>query len=259
MKKGLLKWSFLVFSMLVSFAYNAQNFVLTMPNTDTTNCNGIAKIDTTIFQSTNWYWTNSASNVLQQGGNQLNNLCAGTYTAQIADANNCLFFQSVVITEPQTIDDNEIIVEVDGDDWLPDPYTLTRINDVYSDQNVWVANGSFRYHDGRPGFSSAQRDLHNLRNVRFTASHIRTWRAFLWRKIKQEDLKDENGQYWKVTGDLSFMYPMLEMSGEEHYRFMPEINYVYNESNPINDHKVDMSLVTSIANKIRTKEKYNKL
>ena len=164
-----------------------------------------------------------------------------------------------VIRNNVSIDDNEIIVEVDGDDWLPDPNTLTRINDVYSDQNVWIANGSFKYQDGRPGFSSPQRDLHNLRNVRFTASHIRTWRAFLWRKIKQEDLKDENGVYWKVTGDLSFMYPMLEMSGEEHYRFMPEINYVYNESNPINDHKVDMTLVTTIANKIRTKEKYNKL
>ncbi|MCE2742001.1 MAG: T9SS type A sorting domain-containing protein [Fluviicola sp.] len=90
MKKGLLKWSFLVFSMLVSFAYNAQNFVLTMPNTDTTNCNGIAKIDTTIFQSTNWYWTNSSSNVLQQGGNQLNNLCAGTYMLKYNDSTNTL-------------------------------------------------------------------------------------------------------------------------------------------------------------------------
>jgi hypothetical protein len=90
MKKGLLKWPFLVFSMLVSFAYNAQNFVLTMPNTDTTNCNGIAKIDTTIFQSTNWYWTNSSSNVLQQGGNQLNNLCAGTYMLKYNDSTNTL-------------------------------------------------------------------------------------------------------------------------------------------------------------------------
>ena len=36
-------------------------------------------------------------------------LGAGTYTAQIIDANNCLFFQSIVITEPQPIDDNEII------------------------------------------------------------------------------------------------------------------------------------------------------
>ncbi len=36
-------------------------------------------------------------------------LCAGTYTAQVEDANNCVFFQSVTITQPQAIDDNEII------------------------------------------------------------------------------------------------------------------------------------------------------
>jgi len=49
------------------------------------------------------------------------------------------------------------------------------------------------------------------------------------------------------------------MSGEEHYTFMKEINYVYNESNPINDHKVDLRLVNDIAIKIRNKTKYNKL
>ena len=31
------------------------------------------------------------------------------------------------------------------------------------------------------------------------------------------------------------MFPMLEMSGQEHYRFMKDINYVYNEQNPLND------------------------
>jgi hypothetical protein len=109
------------------------------------------------------------------------------------------------------------------------------------------------------GFSSKQENLDNLRNSRFTASHMRTWRVFLWRKIKQDDLKDENGVYWKVTGDLSFMYPMLEMSGEEHYRFMPEINYVYNDTNPLNDHKIDLGLVNEIADKIRSMKKYDKL
>ena len=164
-----------------------------------------------------------------------------------------------VIRNNTSIDDNEIIVEVDGDDWLPDPYTLGRIADVYSNPDIWIANGSFKYHDGRPGFSSKQENLDNLRNARFTASHIRTWRAFLWRRIKEDDLKDDNGVYWKVTGDLSFMYPMLEMSGEEHYTFMNEINYVYNESNPINDHKADLKMVTEIAKKIRNNSKYNKL
>lgn len=164
-----------------------------------------------------------------------------------------------VIRNNTEIDDNETIVEIDGDDWLPDRNVLKRINEYYLDSNVWVANGSFKYHNGMPGFSQPQTDFDNLRGSRFTASHIRTWRAFLWRKIQIEDLKDETGIYWKISGDLSFMFPMLEMSGPDHYRFMPEINYVYNESNPLNDHKVDIRLVTEIANKIRQKNKYNKL
>ena len=70
---------------------------------------------------------------------------------------------------------------------------------------------------------------------------------------------DENGNYWNVAGDLSFMFPMFEMSGEEHYRFLPNINYIYNESNPINDHKVNMNNVIQTVNKIRNKTPYEKL
>ncbi len=49
------------------------------------------------------------------------------------------------------------------------------------------------------------------------------------------------------------------MATEEHYRFMPEINYVYNEGNPINEHKVNIGMVNDHANRIRQKEKYKKL
>jgi len=92
-----------------------------------------------------------------------------------------------------------------------------------------------------------------------TCSHIRTWRAFLWRKIKEEDLKDENGNYWQWSGDLCFMFPMLEMAGDEHYRFMTDINYIYNGDNPINEHKVDIDMVNNHASRIRAKAKYDKL
>jgi glycosyltransferase involved in cell wall biosynthesis len=164
-----------------------------------------------------------------------------------------------VIRSNPLIDDNEICVEVDGDDWLPDSKTLERINNVYSNDNVWIANGRFKYSSGLDGFSQKQTNFESIRNQRFTASHIRTWRAFLWRNIDILDLKDEEGVYWKMTGDLSFMYPMIEMSGEEHYVFMEDINYIYNEQNPINDHKVDLSLVNEIAVKIRNKSPYKKL
>jgi hypothetical protein len=122
-----------------------------------------------------------------------------------------------------------------------------------------MTSGSFRYHDGRPGFANPPTNFSNVRKQTFTLSHLRTWKSWLLKKINPADLKDENNNYWNVAGDLSFMFPMFEMSGEEHYRFLSEINYIYNESNPINDHKVNMSNVINTVNKIRNKSEYKKL
>ncbi len=81
----------------------------------------------------------------------------------------------------------------------------------------------------------------------------------MWRAIERDYLKDDAGNYWEVAGDVAFMLPMLEMSGPQHYRFMPDINYVYNEENPINDHKVNLQRVVKIAEKIRKNYKYSAL
>ena len=163
------------------------------------------------------------------------------------------------IITSRNIDGEEICVEVDGDDWLSDSNVFTRINEVYKDPNVWMTSGSFKYHDGRDGFANPPTQFTDIRKQTFTLSHLRTWKSWLWKKIKEVDLRDENGNYWNVAGDLAFMFPMFEMSGEEHYRFLPNINYIYNESNPINDHKVNMSNVINTVNKIRNKKPYTKL
>jgi hypothetical protein len=88
---------------------------------------------------------------------------------------------------------------------------------------------------------------------------MRTWKAWLWNKIEDGDLKDSDGNYYSVAGDLSFMWPMIEMAGLDHFKFIPDILYVYNESNPINDHKVDLSKVRNIHNLISNKTPYKKL
>ena len=157
------------------------------------------------------------------------------------------------------ISDDEICVEIDGDDWLPNSNVLSFINDVYKDENVWMTSGSFKYHDGRPGFANPPRNFTNVRNQTFTLSHMRTWKSWLWKKINQEDLKDGSGKYWSVAGDLSFMFPMLEMSGKSHFKYIPDVLYIYNESNPLNDHKVNMGKVSSTVNIIRNKPQYNLL
>ncbi|MBK7818833.1 MAG: gliding motility-associated C-terminal domain-containing protein [Sphingobacteriaceae bacterium] len=69
-------------------------------------CTGAASVTTitggTPGYTVTWVTPPSASTLIT-------NLCAGTYTAQIKDANNCLLFQSVTITEPPPFDDNEIV------------------------------------------------------------------------------------------------------------------------------------------------------
>ena len=159
----------------------------------------------------------------------------------------------------RSIPGEEICIEVDGDDWLPDSNVFTRINEVYKDENVWMTSGSFKNTRGMTGFASQPSSFDNIRHQTFTLSHLRTWKSWLWKKINQEDLRDEEGNYWKVAGDLAFMFPMFEMSGEEHYRFLPNINYVYNETNPLSDHKVDLNATIVLANKIRNKPEYKKL
>ena len=41
-------------------------------------------------------------------------------------------------------DDDEIIVNLDGDDWFPDNDVLTRLNSVYSSNEVWLTYGQFQ-------------------------------------------------------------------------------------------------------------------
>jgi glycosyltransferase involved in cell wall biosynthesis len=164
-----------------------------------------------------------------------------------------------ILNENLEIGDNEVIVELDGDDWLSNSNVLKLINEIYLDENIWITNGSFKYASGGMGFSSEQKNFDSLRTSVFTASHLRTWRAFLWKKIKDEDHKDSEGNYWKINADLAYMLPMLEMSNNKHYKFIPDILLIYNDINPLNDHKIDINLVNKLSLEIRRRKKYESI
>ena len=140
-----------------------------------------------------------------------------------------------IIRNNSDINDDDIIVEVDGDDYLPDKEVLSRVLGYYEDEEVWITSGQFMYLNGETGFAT----FVPTKNLRFTvmrATHLRTWKAWLWREIKEEDLKFE-GLYVKSAGDMFFMFPMLEMATEKHCKFIDDINYVYNNENPLGDDK----------------------
>ena len=152
----------------------------------------------------------------------------------------------LICRELPDVYDDDIFIEVDGDDWLPDSGVIERVLNHYNSGDVWIANGCFKYSDGRMGFSQPVTDLSKLRHGPYTASHLRTWKVFLWRAIESTDLKDENGDWWSAACDLVFMYDMFELAGLEHYKFMTEINYIYNDNNPLNEHKQHMPKINKM-------------
>lgn len=164
----------------------------------------------------------------------------------------------------QTFDDEDIVIELDGDDFLLNPDVVGDIRKVYSDKKTWLTNGSFMYSNGDPGFSQ-KCNPETVRRDAFRFSHLRTWKTFLWKSIPKDYLRDDNGEYFKSAADVAYTFALLELAGEENYRFLPELYYVYNAESPYNDHKPGSATggghqeQERCANIIRNKTKLKKL
>lgn len=162
------------------------------------------------------------------------------------------------VLQRKEIADDDICITVDGDDWLPDARVFQRVLDAYRPE-TWITWGSFITIAGgrtRPGCSKPVLDVTKVRSQPWRTSHLRTFRAFLYRAIRREDLIAPSGNFWETTGDLSFMYPMLEMAGNDHARFLDSINYVYNYGNPLCDGHIHSEQQQAYEKLIRAKPVY---
>ena len=163
-------------------------------------------------------------------------------------------------------DPDDIVVLVDGDDWLPNKNVLSYINDFYNQNDCWIMYGQANWTDGRRGFASAYsvEEFKNIRKSPFRVSHLRTFKAGLYQKIKEQDsefscMKDSNGDFYKMTYDVAIMFPILEMAGAEKVAFNDTILYIYNRNNPISDDKVNQQLQWNIHTEISNKKSFNKI
>lgn len=87
-------------------------------------------------------------------------------------------------------------------------------------------------------------------------SHLRSFRIDLYVKIKEEDLKDDDGEWFTSTYDEVICLPMLEMSCGK-IEVIHEYLYLYMFGTGYNDRMVDKDLQNSIARKVKnSREKY---
>lgn len=156
----------------------------------------------------------------------------------------------------------EIIVSLDGDDWVAHDLVLNHLNAVYQDPNVWLTYGQFQWWPKNvPGFCHAVPpqilEAGRIREYGWVTTALRTYYAGLYQKIKKEDLLYQD-KFYSMAGDLAIMFPMVDMAGI-HCRFINEILYIYNTESNINDHKVNANQQVDLGNVIREKPKYAKI
>src|SRR3989338_7560872 len=130
-------------------------------------------------------------------------------------------------------EDHKIIVILDGDDQFYGPDNLSYIHEIYQDPNVWLTYGSYEsliksdciYYKEVVG----DKNINNkdfFRKSPWFFSHLRTFYAGLFKKIKPEDLMYQD-KFLISLPDLAIMYPMLEMANGEikHFKYLDKKLY----------------------------------
>jgi hypothetical protein len=157
-------------------------------------------------------------------------------------------------------DPESVLLVVDGDDYLFCEYSLEQVAQYYENTDVMLTYGSFiQWPTGELSFPrvfpAEVVENRSYRQYPFISSHLRTFKSKLWHSIKDEDLRDDDGTYFKTGWDVAFMIPMLEMSGKR-FAYIPNVLYVYNRWNPISDDVINASDQQRVDQLIRKRSIY---
>jgi glycosyltransferase involved in cell wall biosynthesis len=163
-----------------------------------------------------------------------------------------------------TCADPEIVVRVDGDDFLAHPQVLKKLNKIYADPTIWMTYGNYLDYPSykqKPNlcqkFPGSVIKNRRFRHYKWVTHHLQTFYAGLFKKISPEHLM-RDGKFLPMAGDVAFVTSMLEMAAG-HFHYVDEVLYLYNRSNPLNDHKTNLGLQSACESYVRAMTSYKQL
>lgn len=165
-------------------------------------------------------------------------------------------------------DPEDIVVIVNGDDWLINKRVLSQINEFYNkNEECWIMYGNSKSSNNSQTYNHkgyTKEDFEDLRKVPFIIPHIRTFKAGLYSKIAEQDenfecMKDKSGNWYKVKYDVCMFLPMFEMAGKGHVFFNKEEMYIHNVDNPISDNRLQRELQLTTYIDVNRKKSFEKV
>lgn len=190
----------------------------------------------------NWrvHFINDAStdNSLEVAKEVLNSIPSDKYTITSHKKRKRALF-GIHNTIKTKCDSENVIVILDGDDWLFKSDVITFVLNQFLDPDLWIFwTQHIEYPSGIIGTSKPLRPEADIRKEMWGASQLRSFRTKLYNYIKEDDLLNEDGEIYEWVYDQAIMIPMLEMAGSKHRKFINDIFYVYNRENPLSVNRV---------------------
>jgi len=157
-------------------------------------------------------------------------------------------------TKMSFIQPEDVIVNLDGDDAFFCSDALVELLHIYNNTEIWATFGqsipftrSFFYGSRHYKETSLYRESHA-----WNYSHLRTYKKWLFDRIKDEDLRGEDGEYYKRAGDCALIYPIVEMCGHEHINCLKKVVHLYNDINELNEGRLNFIEQEKCKNRIRS-------
>ena len=160
----------------------------------------------------------------------------------------------------KTIKEDDILIILDGDDCLTDENSLSVINQAYQNPMILATYGNYKHEsNGKVRVNQAVAGEFSRKNPRLYISHIRTFKKSVFNKIDDADLRDTDGNYFKVTADLAISFPIIELCGKERVGYIDDPILIYNDMNPEGDGVINLREQLRVDHYLRSKPIYSKL
>lgn len=167
-------------------------------------------------------------------------------------------------------ENNSIVVSLDGDDWFATDDVLQKLNDFYNAGDYWMTYGGMLVYTSNSdiGVANPQNTeysdfvhKHKLyRRDTWRASHLRTFKKFLWDNVEVTDMYSSlDGEPRWHAADLQEMFMFMEMCPQEKIGVVDFYTYMWNNSKKNSERTNERESIdnTKYETEIRNKKIYN--
>jgi len=157
-------------------------------------------------------------------------------------------------------DPHEVVVPIEGKDWLSHENVFDHLNCAYANPDVWmtysraISHPDYKEVLGKECSDQKLMQKTFRQNVQKEISPLVTYYAGFFQEIKLQDFLYQ-GEFIDECHNLAILLPLLEM-GPEHLFFMDEVSYVKNESHTFVDHKLHLQKVLAVESHLRSLPSY---